>query len=531
MSSSRYKGPASRKHSKSSAVSHKSRRKPGVAATTGFIGHDKEVVVERLADDGRGIATVNGQALFIDGALVDETVTVTVTHSTSRYIESRVRQLIVASPQRREPLCSVFSRCGGCSVQYMPIQDQLAFKQRTVLSQLSRWSSVVPDNMLAPISDQEYRYRQRVRLAVDYTKTDEVMLGFREADSHAIVNTDRCDVLVSSLESMLPLLREWLSRIPANVVSHIELVNTATAIGVVIRHIRSLSNFDKQALLLLLDGLSVVAKIWFQPQKGSALYDAEGQLVDARLSYEINADKRLNLQFHPQDFIQSNHHVNQQMILQAIELLAPQSDEVVLDLFCGIGNFSLPLALRAKHVIGIEGLNQMVARATANAKLNQISNASFMAKDLSAVDSWSALLRSGVGSEPRSTDAHSANFDFTAPQLTIDALLLDPPRAGAKSVCEKINELSPQRIVYVSCDSSTFSRDAGILVNNGYRLAQLGVMDMFPQTSHVEIMALFTIDPSFKKGKISRNTHQKSTRSVSTAKLSSTKIKRTLKSG
>ncbi|MFT6201250.1 MAG: 23S rRNA (uracil1939-C5)-methyltransferase [Candidatus Endobugula sp.] len=535
MSSSRYKSPASRKQSKSSAASHKSRRKPGVAATTGFIGHDKEVVVERLADDGRGIATVNGQTLFIDGALVDETVTVTVTHSSSRYIESRVRQLIVASSQRREPLCPVFSRCGGCSVQYMPIQDQLAFKQRTVLSQLSRWSSVVPDNLLPPISDQEYRYRQRVRLAVDYTKTGEVMLGFREADSHAIVNTDRCEVLSSSLESMLPLLREWLSRIPANVVSHIELVNTATAIGVVIRHIRSLSNVDKQALLLLLDSLSVVANIWFQPQKGSGLYDAEGQLADPRLSYEINADKRLKLQFHPQDFIQSNHHVNQQMILQAIELLAPQSNEVILDLFCGIGNFSLPLALRAKHVIGIEGINPMVARATANAKLNQIDNASFMAKDLSAVDSWTALLRSGVGSDPRSdlssTNTHSASSTFTVTPLTIDALLLDPPRAGAKAVCEKINELSPQRIVYVSCDSSTFSRDAGILVNSGYRLAQLGVMDMFPQTSHVEIMALFTIDPSFKKGKISRNTHQKSTRSVSSVKTSSTKIKRTLKSG
>jgi 23S rRNA (uracil1939-C5)-methyltransferase len=224
------------------------------------------------------------------------------------------------------------------------------------------------------------------------------------------------------------------------------------------------------------------------------------------------------------------------MILQAIELLAPQSDEVILDLFCGIGNFSLPLALRAKHVIGIEGIDTMVARAAENAKHNQISNASFMTKDLSAIGSWATLLRTGVGSDVRSTNTHSASSDFTATQLTIDALLLDPPRAGAKTVCEKINELSPQRIVYVSCDSSTFSRDAGILVNSGYRLAQLGVMDMFPQTSHVEIMALFTVDPSFKKGKISRNTHQKTTRSTSSAKTnsaktSSTKIKRTLKSG
>ncbi|MGS2717075.1 23S rRNA (uracil(1939)-C(5))-methyltransferase RlmD [Eionea flava] len=476
------------------------------------IPSDKSLLIERLADDGRGIASVNGHAVFVDGALPDEEVTVLITRSSTRYSEGKVKQITKMSEQRITPSCAVFSRCGGCALQYMPVSDQVAFKQATVLSQLSRWSSISPQALLSPISSSPYHYRQRLRLAVDYTKIGDVLFGFREADSRAIVETRHCDVAVPALQVMLPLLRDGLSQI-AKSVSHIELIHSQPFlgqddVGIVVRHTRKLSVADRHLLQSSLRSEHLKAVVWFQSDKGGDLHDINDQAVTPRMAYVLALDddrlSPLTLQFHPQDFIQSNHAVNQMMIKQALELLAPQSHELVLDLFCGIGNFSLPIAQFVKRVVGIEGIEAMVERATANAQSNQISNVSFAAQDLSKpinARQWANVL---------------------VDKSKIDALVLDPPRAGAKTLCENITELSPGRIVYVSCDSSTFARDAGILANQGYCLAKLGVMDMFPQTSHVEIMALFTIDAKRKKSA----SHCSTTR-----KTSHKTIKRRLKLG
>jgi 23S rRNA (uracil1939-C5)-methyltransferase len=346
-------------------------------------------------------------------------------------------------------------------------------------------------------------------------------------------------------------------------VSHIELVSTTNHVGenvareaggavsIVIRHPRPLVSADRQQLQQVLSTVGsdeLTVNLWFQSQKGGVLADSSCVDVNPRLEYILLLDDMiepsilpitpsLSFRFHPQDFIQSNPFINQQMVKQAIALLAPKSHETVMDLYCGIGNFSLPLALHAKHVLAVEGVDDMVARASENAQYNQIENITFIAQDLSQP----GLLRASVNAyrqkQPVEISSSSAvqvkqNSKQTVKKGVIDALLLDPPRGGAKIVCENISELSPQRIVYVSCDSSTFARDAGLLADNGYRLSTLGVMDMFPQTSHVEIMALFVADsvvtdPSAKRTK---KTHS-SRSALARSSQSVIKPKRALKLG
>lgn len=492
---------------------------------------------------------MQGKTLFVQGALVGEEVTVAIKKRMPKYIDARVHQIIKPSALRQTPPCPVFSRCGGCSVQYMSAEEQVAFKQDAVLSQLSRWSQITPDTLLPVLTDTEYGYRQRVRLAVDYTKTGELLLGFREVDSHAIVNIDSCMVLNPNLQKLILPLRQWLSHIKAHVVSHVELVNTTHStepasgdgtetVGIVVRHTRLLAGADRlqlQQYMSTFKKAGLIVNLWFQSQKKGVLEDSNNIEVDPRLEYVLPLDSSLLFRFHPQDFIQSNPFINQQMVEQAIALLAPQSHEIVMDLYCGIGNFSLPLALHAKHVLAVEGVEAMTTRAADNAHRNGINNVTFITQDLSQPK----LLRASVSAYCQKQGAFqsitsTAHIDSStkkpAKQGVIDALLLDPPRAGAKTICENIAELLPQRIVYVSCDSSTFARDAGLLVDNGYRLSTLGIMDMFPQTSHVEIMASFivdsaTADPSLKRRKASSRSSQ------SVTKQSITKPKRVLKLG
>ncbi len=444
--------------------------------------------IERLADDGRGIAVEHGKTIFVTGALDGETVLTTMTKRSHKFNEGRVKSITHASPDRIVPPCAVFSRCGGCSVQYMPSEKQLAFKQTAVLSQLSRWANISPQQLVPTISVKEYGYRQRVRLAVDYAKDGELFLGFREEASHRLVNITACVVLEPALQAALPILREWLGSIKAQLVSHIELVNTETTITVVVRHTRALPETNRHPLATLFVQASITAEVYFQGAKNAVLENVAGETVDPRMEYALVLQQPLALRFHPQDFIQSNLEVNQAMVAQALDLLAPQPTEHIVDLFCGIGNFSLAIAQQAKHVTGIEGIDAMVGRARDNAQYNQLDNLTFLVQDLSDASFDASVITN--------------NVRFSAP-LSVDGLVLDPPRSGAKEICQNIRKLLPKRIVYVSCDSSTFARDAKILVENGYVLSHLGLMDMFPQTSHIELMALFVL--TGKKPKTSTN--------------------------
>lgn len=432
-----------------------------------------DLTITDLSDDGRGLSNVDGKKVFVDGALPGEDVVATVIKSHRNYIEAKTRKVQKLAVDRLQPNCPVFKQCGGCSVQYMPHEQQLAFKQQAVLSQLSRWADVRPEKILPPVSGQSYGYRQRVRLAVDYARNDDLFMGFRESGSRRLVNINECSVLVEPLSCLLPLLRQWLLALPPRRVSHIEMIGTAQSSGVLIRHTRPLSVDQRQVLVALLESQHPQVDVWFQGgKKGRNDHDAlplesaAGERVDPRLDYQLND---IHLSFHPQDFIQSNAEVNQAMVKQALDLLQPQADEHVLDLFCGMGNFSLPLARYAKRVTAVEGVESMVVRGRDNALSNHIENIEFMAKDLSDEQSLASL--SGLG--------------------RIDAMLLDPPRSGAKIISQQIMKLNPKRIVYVSCDSATFARDAGVLAEQGYRLTDLGVIDMFPQTPHIEVMGKF----------------------------------------
>ncbi len=429
----------------------------------------ERILVDRLSDDGRGISTIDGKTIFIEGALSDEAVSAKIVSEKSRFIEGSVVEVIQPSSKRTEPECRYYGVCGGCHVQHMIAEEQHRFKRDAVIQQLKRWADIEPEIILPTIVSDTYHYRQRVRLGVTI-KSGEVTLGFRQKNSKQLVDVNQCPVMEKSLSCLLQPIRDWLIQYqPA--VSHIELVHSEVTIGVVLRHTRPIDVSVREHLQRDLKLFN--AQCWYQGKKQAALQDLGSACVDPRLSYSIQINtshnRILQLSYHPQDFIQGNAKVNQQMIMQAISLLSPQPHERFLDLFCGIGNFSLPLSLFAKEVTGIEGVEGMVSRASDNAESNQCKNVHFLHMDLSSIDEL---------------DQHGQQYD---------GIILDPPRGGASTICENINKLMPKRIVYVSCDSTTFTRDAQILCSHNYKLKTMGVMDMFPQTFHSEIMGLFVL--------------------------------------
>ncbi|MFT6386647.1 MAG: 23S rRNA (uracil1939-C5)-methyltransferase [Cellvibrionaceae bacterium] len=469
------------------------------------------IKVERLSDDGRGIAKINtatefssasasgqkrassksskGKTVFIDGALPEETVNATVFQHSNRYSEAYVTEIIKPSKQRVQAKCKHYTRCGGCHVQHMSIEEQHRFKLGAILDQLKNWAQIEPEIVIPTLSSEQYRYRRRVRLGVDSRKSDgnKPLMGFRQNNSKQLIRVTECPVMVESLESLIEPLQMWLNTYVLSI-THIELIDTDKTVGVVIRYARSLSLDLRQQLQTILDPFDAIC--WFQNEKNGDLESVEGVRVKPELRYGLSdslhsqllsvqpvSARRLTLNFHPQDFIQGNANVNQLMVTQAIELMKPQAEENILDLFCGVGNFSLPLSRLAKQVRGVEGVENMVVTATDNAKRNHCDNTQFFKVDLS---DWKAIVSSGMLSS------------------SCDALILDPPRSGAKTLCEKINKLMPKRIVYVSCDSATFARDAQLLCGHSYILSHLGLVDMFPQTSHSEVMGLF-VHPSWKE--------------------------------
>jgi len=420
------------------------------------------VDITDLSHDGRGIARHNGKTVFVDGALPGEVVVAKIEQSHQRYSHASVAQWISTSKQRVHPPCTHFAQCGGCRLQYMDHATQIDYKIRALQQQLARLN-VRPLALLPPLTGSPYQYRQRVRLSVNHRGAQPVV-GFRKHHSRQLVAIDQCPIMLPSLEGVLSALKQWVTRDQKGAVTHIELIGACATTGVLVRHTRPIPLGERA---ILQQQLGTTCAVWFQASKAAALEDADGEVVDPRLGYTLD-DFGLTLQFHPQDFIQSNAEVNPQMVAQAVALMSPQPHEHMVDFFCGVGNFTLPLASRAARVTAIEGDTEMVERAKANAAANRIDNIDFIAGDLSVDNPAVAALGK------------------------IDGMLLDPPRAGAFIICQQIMKLKPERIVYVSCDPATFARDAQCLQQHHYQLASLGIMDMFPQTAHTEVMGLFT---------------------------------------
>jgi 23S rRNA (uracil1939-C5)-methyltransferase len=426
--------------------------------------------VVALAHDGRGIARIDGKAVFIAGALPGERVRLRVERRRRNMDEAVLLEVLTPSPDRVSPKCEHFGICGGCSLQHLSAPAQLAAKQSQLLEDLARIGRVAPVRVLAPLAGPQWAYRRRARLGVKYVhKKGRVLAGFREREKPYLADIRCCEVLVASLRTLpgdLAALVETLSI--REQVPQVEVAVGDTQTAFVFRVMQAPDADDIARLTAF--GRRYEAQIFLQsggPDTVAALNQGA-----APLSYRIGAAD-VSIRFGPLDFVQVNGSINDAMIAAAIAELQAGPDDAVLDLFCGLGNFTLPIARGVRQVTGIEGDTALIAGARANAAANGIPNIQFVAENLFAPDGWGPWA-----------------------QRKYACVLLDPPRAGAAAAMLHMSQWAPRRIVYISCHPGSLARDAGILVQNqGYRLIAAGVMDMFAQTTHVESIAIFERSP------------------------------------
>ncbi|MEO5695395.1 MAG: 23S rRNA (uracil(1939)-C(5))-methyltransferase RlmD [Usitatibacter sp.] len=428
-----------------------------------------EAVIESIDQDGVGVSHVDGKVIFIDGGITGERVAYAKRRSRGNFDLGTVTQVLRESSQRVKPRCAYFGLCGGCSMQHIDGAAQVAAKQRVLEDNLERIGKVKPDHILPPVMGPQWGYRNRARLSVHYVaKKGGVLVGFHERKSSFVADTMSCEVLPRFVANMIPALRTMFSSMQLrDRIPQIELAVGEDVTVLVLRNLEAIPEGDAQKLRDFADQHGI--QWWLQskgPETAVPWYPEKMPVLDYSLP-----EFGLRIQFGPTEFTQVNAGVNRVLVKRAVDMLDPQPGERVGDLFCGLGNFSLPLATRGAAVIGMEGAASLVVRAQTNARINGLeSRASFIAYDLYK-DAVGALARLGP----------------------VDKLLIDPPRDGAQEICKALaDEGKPSRIVYVSCSPSTLARDAGILVSEkGYRLQAAGVANMFPHTGHVESIALF----------------------------------------
>lgn len=422
--------------------------------------------IQGLDHEGRGIARVGGKAVFIAGALPEETVSYRLTRSKKHFDEAEVEAVLHASPHRIAPRCRHFRHCGGCTWQHVRDDVQVAYKQRILEEQLLRLGKIRPQQYLPAVYGRSWGYRQRARLSVAGSGGGQAVFGFQSRHSHRIIDIQECPVLAAPLAEGLPEVRR--------------LLNAAGRAGAQIRAV-SLHQGEQACALTLHsrrlppkagDLMRQQARIW--RERGWQLYLHQGSHAEAvaegnGLFYRL-PEYGLTLPYRPGDFTQINAETNGLMVRRALALLAPQAGERIADLFCGLGNFSLPIAAGGADTVGMEGDAGLTARAQANARLNGLAGSvRFLHTDL---------------------------FD-TTPQTVagwgrFDKMLLDPPRSGAYALVQALHApYLPKRIVYVSCNPATFARDAAVLVQKGYRFQSAGILNLFAQTAHVETVGCF----------------------------------------
>lgn len=444
------------------------------------------VRIERLTHEGRGIGHVEGRVVFVDFALPGETADFYYTRQKGKWDEGVAFAIEgETSSDRAEPPCPHFTVCGGCSLQHMHPEAQLALKEKTLLEQLAHFSHVEPRHVLPPLLTVEpWHYRHRARLGVNWiVKKEILMMGFRERGGRYLQNVPGCRVLHERLMNIFPELHALIQTLSIKQqIPQIEVLISDGDLALCIRHLKAFSEED----LVLLKQFEATTgfRFYLQPQGPDSIH----ALLEPApcLFYELD-EKRLRIYFSPTDFTQVNFALNRQMVQRAMELLAPQSGDRILDLFCGLGNFTLPMALRGAFALGVEGEEAMVQKARLNAASNGLSEkAVFEAANLfgpfGEVGDWLSQARQGH----------------------FNKILLDPPRLGALEV---LQELKPaflkgyfERVMYVSCHPATLARDVGFLVHEcGMTLESAGVMDMFPHTQHVESIAVLVHEKGEKK--------------------------------
>ena len=428
----------------------------------------QQVTVTDLNHEGHGVARVDGKVVFISGALPGEVVTYRIKGRRRRkYDTAELVEIITASPDRIEPKCKYFGKCGGCRLQHMSAQAQVQWKQNTLKENLLRIGKTEPENWLSPVIASEWGYRRKARLGAKYVeKQGGMLIGFREKQSSRINNMQACLVLDERVSKLLPGLHELFKNISCNhKIPQIEISVGDNKVVFIIRHLMPFTSGDEERFIEFAKLNNI--EIYLQPKGPNTIIPLWPD-SESLLTYTIEqAD--ITMHFRPTSFTQVNNEINQKMISQVIKYLEPTENDRVIDLFCGLGNFTLPIAKKAGKVIGIEGDDILVHSARDNAELNGITNAEFIYADLF--------------DESKATDWRVVGYN---------KLLLDPPRSGAKDVIESITSNAFEKIVYVSCNPSTLARDAGVLVHEkNYSLTHAGVMDMFPHTKHVESLAVF----------------------------------------
>lgn len=427
------------------------------------VGH---ITIESLAHDGRGVAHLDGKAVFIDGALPGESVGFEYLTTRRKFDEGRVTVIHQASPDRVPPKCAHFGVCGGCSLQHLSPEAQINAKQQVLLDNLGRIGGVTPENVLPVLTGPVWGYRNKARLGVkDVHRKGRVLVGFRERRASYIADLTRCEVLHPAVGERIELLARLVESLDARArIPQIEVAVGDQVTALVFRHLDTLSEADEARLAAF--ALEQGIHVWLQ--SGGPDTVRPFAPIDSSLSYHL-PDPSVEIRFRPDDFTQVNPAINARMVARVLDLLALDSKDQVLDLFCGLGNFTLPMAHQAGMVTGVEGAQELVARARDNASYNHLQNVSFHVADLS-IDCRDTVWSSGG----------------------YNKVLLDPPRSGAAGVLPILGNIRPQRIVYVSCHPGSLARDAGVLVGEQrYTLVSAGVMDMFPHTAHVESIALF----------------------------------------
>jgi len=429
--------------------------------------------ITSLDYESRGVAKLNGKTIFVNNALPQEIAQIRITQDKAHFAEAQVEQIVQPSPYRRAPACPHYGDCGGCTMQHVEFTAQVAMKQRVFEEQLQRIGKVQPESLLPPVYGTPWHYRSRTRLAVHTSANGKVVLGYQAKRSHKIVGINQCLLLPEHVSGCLNLIRDALQdMVNAQPKVGIRSVEISVGEGVTAVNIVSQKRQPENVLRALAgclnraEGGKQIWQVW--QQIGNAKPQAVSPHDAPPLAFRL-PEFGLTMPFQLGDFTQINLPLNEIMVARAVRYLDPQPHERIADLFCGLGNFTLPLAKRAAEVVGIEGSAALTQRAVANARANGLPNAQFATADLFA-----------------------ATPETLAALGRFDKMLLDPPRAGAFAVVQALHApFLPQRIVYISCNPATLARDAAVLASKGYRFATAGMMNLFPQTSHVEAIGVF----------------------------------------
>jgi len=424
------------------------------------------VDITDLSHDGRGVGRVDGKAMFVHGALPGESVRARLIDRSRKHDEAVCVEVLSPSAERIEPECPWFDHCGGCALQHLEHDAQLHWKDKRLVDNLMRLGGVEADEWIEPLAAEPWYYRRRARLSARLVRgKGRVLVGFREPQGRFVADIGDCRVLHPDFSDRLLSLSELLGDLTiADKVPQVEIASGDQGSAIVIRNLEPLSDQDLDRLRQWSSRENIA--VYLQPKGPDTVFRLAPEHHE--LSYRI-PEFDLELAFHPQHFVQVNAAINRKLIMRALDWLDPQESERVLDLFCGLGNFTLPLATRAAHVTAIEGAAELIEAARGNARRNGLDNIELDVADLSEDVSGRSWYQAGF-----------------------DAALIDPPRSGAFEVLPMIAGSGASRVVYVSCNPATLARDAGELVTrHGFRLARAGIADMFPHTAHVESIALF----------------------------------------